>query len=104
MSTDEKNFSIDLLINKRAAEARNTAEEISAAEWGLQAWDGKLNLYYGYLRNALDDEGNSALRAAQHRWLDFRDQESASEDGLIDRVYDLMGGTMTLPMRVYSRM
>lgn len=38
-------------------------------------WDAEMNKYYKLIRENLDDEGKAAFKAAQLKWIAFRDDE-----------------------------
>lgn len=42
-------------------------------------WDEQLNTHYSALRESLDEESFTALREAQRKWIDFRDETCAFE-------------------------
>lgn len=65
-----------------------------------EAWDTSMNAGYARLLAALPDPEAEMLRAAQRRWLVFRDAEFA----LIDAVFARLDGTMWIPVRVSHRL
>lgn len=64
-----------------------------------EAWDKELNANYAKLIAALPAAEAEALRAAQRRWIIYRD----AEYGLIDAVFAQLEGTMWIPVRVEHR-
>ena len=59
------------------------------------AWDRELNKVWKALMSEIDDDpAKEALRAAQRKWIAFRDAEIAA----LERTYGAMQGTMFLVM------
>ncbi len=77
----------------------STAGMANCGYKAYDAWDKELNGNYNALMKELTAEEKKLLRAAQKKWLDYRDEEFR----LIDAVYANLKGTMFIPMRVGER-
>ncbi len=77
----------------------STAGMTRCADEAYASWDKELNANFSALMQELSGKDKETLRAAQRKWIDFRDGEFR----LIDAVYGRLQGTMYLPMRVDAR-
>lgn len=64
-----------------------------------ERWDAELNKVYKALRSALNPTQKKVLKAAQLKWIKYRD----SEFELIDSIYSSFEGTMYIPMNAGER-
>ena len=78
----------------------STAGMVECTDKAYAAWDKELNKNYGGLMRALKPKQKETLRLAQLEWIKYRDLDFK----LIDSVYDMMQGTMYIPMRIDARM
>jgi uncharacterized protein YecT (DUF1311 family) len=96
----ERLHSIDRRLAECMVKDDTTAGMTHCLFAAYDMWDGELNRIYQELRGRLQPEGQTALKAAQSEWLQYRDLEFA----LIDNIYAGFEGTMYTPMRVEDRM
>jgi len=78
----------------------STAGMVRCTDIAYKKWDAELNKNYLALMRKLAPEGKATLKTAQIAWVRYRDTEFK----LIDTVYDLLQGTMYIPMRAARRM
>jgi uncharacterized protein YecT (DUF1311 family) len=77
----------------------STSGQLNCLRGAYDQWDEELNRIYKELRQRLDFQGQEVLKAAQLKWLDYRDKEFA----LIDAIYSGQGGSMQLVFNVARR-
>ncbi len=77
----------------------STAGMTDCAEKAYVSWDRELNRNYNALSKKLSPRDREVLKAAQKKWLEYRDQEFK----LIDTIYSQLQGTMYIPLRVEER-
>lgn len=71
----------------------NDPTTVGMCECAMKAqeeWDAELNKYYQKLKGVLDANGQTALRDAQRKWLEYRDLEFKLAEAYIGN----MEGTM----------
>lgn len=61
-------------------------------------WDEEMNKYYKLLKDILDEEAFAKLKAAQLKWIEFRDLEIENGNGIYGFIYDTAGGGTMYPM------
>ena len=57
-----------------------------------------MNKYYNLLKDVLDNEAFMKLKAAQLKWIEFRDLEIENGNGIYGFIYDTAGGGTMYPM------
>ncbi|MBA4373979.1 MAG: hypothetical protein C0402_14105 [Thermodesulfovibrio sp.] len=73
----------------------STAGMANCTHKAKEQWDRELNNNYNALMKKLPPADKEVLKAAQKKWLEFRD----SEYKLIRALYGKLSGTMYIPMR-----
>lgn len=91
---------IDKALEECIARDNSTTGMTSCTYEACKLWDAELNRVYNQLRAVLNPDAKKALKAAQLKWLKYRD----SEFRLIDSIYSSLEGTMFIPMRAGDRM
>jgi uncharacterized protein YecT (DUF1311 family) len=87
---------LDACIDKNGS----TAGMVECTDKAYAAWDKELNKNYVELMRTLKPPQKEVLRLAQLEWIKYRDLDFK----VIDSVYDMMQGTMYIPMRIDARM
>ncbi|KAM3100347.1 lysozyme inhibitor LprI family protein [Phormidesmis sp. 146-12] len=77
----------------------STSGQLNCLRRAYDQWDEELNRIYKELRQRLDFQGQEVLKAAQLKWIEYRDKEFA----LIDTLYSGQGGTMQLVFNAARR-
>lgn len=98
-SQQEKKHPIDKAYEACMEKNSSTAGMRECAEQAEKAWDKEMNRVYEKLRARLDEKGKSALKAAQLKWIAYRDEEYKQ----LDSLYSGLQGTMYIPMHAYAR-
>jgi uncharacterized protein YecT (DUF1311 family) len=69
---------------------QSTFGMINCIRTAMEEWDAELNKYYNLLMDTLSIDEQEKLRAAQRKWLEFRDKEFV----FIETMHGNMEGTM----------
>ncbi|PKL83244.1 MAG: hypothetical protein CVV24_06025 [Ignavibacteriae bacterium HGW-Ignavibacteriae-3] len=93
---------IDLMLDNCLSNEENftTRDMLECTQKAYEAWDKELNIVYKKLMSKLSENGKSVLKRAQIEWIAFRDLEFKT----IDSIYDILQGTMYIPMRLNDKM
>ena len=100
IAQEETKHPIDKALEACIDKNGSTAGMVECTDKAYAAWDKELNKNYGALMRALKPKEKETLRLAQLEWIKYRDLDFK----LIDSVYDMMQGTMYIPMRIDARM
>jgi len=91
---------VDIALGECMEKDWSTAGMTNCTYKAHDAWDKELNKNYTALMQRLSPQEKEILKAAQKKWLEFRD----SEYKVIDAVYAKLQGTMYITMRVGERL
>lgn len=78
---------------------QSTQGQVNCCRRAYDQWDEELNRIYRELRQRLDFQGQEVLKAAQLKWIEYRDKEFE----LIDNIYSGQGGTIQLVFNAARR-
>ena len=93
--TDEEFALIENKLQNCIDNAPNNAETAQCVYTAMDEYDKLLNKYYRLLMGLLSEEGKTALRNAQRKWLEMRNLEFE----FINQLYHgELGGTMYIPI------
>ena len=95
---DEK--CVEKAVAACAAENPSTHGETACATRAFELLDKKLEKVFEALLAKSDSNERKALKAAQKKWIDFRNAEFK----LIDELYTFEKGSMNVPFNAYARM
>ncbi len=92
---DEEFLIIENKLGNCIDNAQNNAETAQCVYTAMDEYDKLLNKYYRLLMGLLSEEGKTALRNAQRKWLEMRNLEF----NFVDQLYHgEIGGTMYIPI------
>ncbi len=93
---------IDVAFEKCLQDENNytTTGMVNCTQEAYDAWDTELNSVYKKLMMKLPKNEKAALKKAQVEWIKFRNLEFEN----IDSIYNLLSGTMYIPMRLNEKM
>jgi uncharacterized protein YecT (DUF1311 family) len=78
---------------------QSTLGMIDCIRTAMEEWDAELNKYYNLLMDKLSIDEQEKLRAAQRKWLEYRDKEFE----FIETMHGNMEGTMWKIVEADSR-
>lgn len=89
---------IDKFTSDCMNENGSTIGIINCTKEAYLLWDQEMNKYYNLLKEVLDEEAFAKLKAAQLKWIEFRDLEIENGNGIYGFIYDTAGGGTMYPM------
>jgi uncharacterized protein YecT (DUF1311 family) len=98
----EKKHRININLEDCLSKEENftTYGMLECTDRAYKEWDNELNSVYKKLMAKLSGNGRSALKTALVKWIAFRDLEFKN----IDSIFNLLSGTMYIPMRLNEKM
>lgn len=97
---DNPSHPIDRALEVCIEKDPTTAGTVNCTDIAYKKWDQELNKNYQTLMRKLKPAGKQLLKTAQLNWITYRDNEFK----LIDSIYDMLQGTMYIPMRIDEKM